>query len=271
MPGMNPRPFPNLPLTSPAASRQHALSVLLVALLALLTVSACASRSGADGKPETRFAPAALGKSDIDRVVETHRRELDASLKRLAEKLYRRNPREWRQAGQTSLDEAVARIFEPAKAHAELDQQAGDAKELREIAAARAAFREDFRGDRVLALIGGLNDMIDAAFEHKTEFYVLDELDAQKLSNCARNVEIALWKLNSSRDAKGQPMLLASDGDSVGNARNLSFEREFGRMIGQLDLLSQVVADKNGRTVTRVVQNLATALFLPVKELLVTK
>lgn len=266
MPGMTFRPA-----SSSASPRQSAVAALLVGLLALLTVSACASRNGADGKQEVRFAPASLGKSDIDRVIDAHRRELTMSLKRLAEKLYRRNPREWRQVGQPSLEDAVARIFEPEKAHAELDQAAGEAKELREIAAARAAFREDFHGDRVLALISGLADMIDAAFEHKTEFYVLDELEAQKLANCARNIEIALWKLNSSRDAKGQPMLLASDGDSAGNARNLSFEREFGRMIGQLDLLSQVVADKNGRTVTRVVQNLATALFLPVKELLVTK
>ena len=49
--------------------------------------------------------------------------------------------------------------------------------------------------------------------------------------------------------------------------RNLSFEREIGRLVGLLDFLSVVVADKNGRTVNRVMQNLATAVFLPVAAL----
>lgn len=47
--------------------------------------------------------------------------------------------------------------------------------------------------------------------------------------------------------------------------QNLSFEREFGRLIGSLDLLSQVAADKSNRTVVKVVHNLATAVFLPIK------
>ena len=41
-------------------------------------------------------------------------------------------------------------------------------------------------------------------------------------------------------------------------------EREFGRIIGGLDILSKIVADKHGRTVTRLTQSLATAIFLPV-------
>ena len=35
-------------------------------------------------------------------------------------------------------------------------------------------------------------------------------------------------------------------------------------MIGNLDLLSKIVADKTNRTVVKVVQNMATAVFLPV-------
>jgi hypothetical protein len=45
---------------------------------------------------------------------------------------------------------------------------------------------------------------------------------------------------------------------------NLSFEREFGRMIGNLDLLAKIVSDRTRRVVVRVVQNFATAVFLPV-------
>ena len=47
--------------------------------------------------------------------------------------------------------------------------------------------------------------------------------------------------------------------------KNLSFEREFGKMIGNLDVLSKIIADKTNRLVAKVFQNLATAIFLPVK------
>jgi hypothetical protein len=235
-------------------------------LLAIVGLSACATRTGSDGQPEAHFSPAQIAKSDVDRVIDANRRELDASFKRLAEKLYRRNPREWKKAEQPSLEEALARLSDMSRAHAELDRLQPD---LRESKAALAAFREDYSGDRVLALISGLRDMVDAAFEHKSEFYMLDSLDAQKLYNCARNVEIAVWKLNSARNGEGLPVLYANEGDP-GN-RNLSFEREFGRVIGLLDFLSIVVADKNGRNVTRFAQNVATAFFLPVKDLMFTK
>ena len=109
------------------------------------------------------------------------------------------------------------------------------------------AFSPDYTGDRVLALMAGLIGMVDAAFEHTQDFYVLDDLHEQKLYNCARNVEIA-----SSRDARGEPLLLANA--LTQDAVNLSFEREFGRIIGLLDMLSQVMADKHGRSVTRLTQ-----------------
>ena len=41
-------------------------------------------------------------------------------------------------------------------------------------------------------------------------------------------------------------------------------EREFGRLIGNLDLLTQTVADKTNRTVVKIVQNIAAAVFLPI-------
>jgi hypothetical protein len=48
---------------------------------------------------------------------------------------------------------------------------------------------------------------------------------------------------------------------------NLSFEREFGKMIANLDLLSTLIADKGHRTIARVAQSVATAMFLPVAAL----
>ena len=110
--------------------------------------------------------------------------------------------------------------------------------------------------------MAGLQGMVNAAFENKTDFYVLDDLNEQKLYNCARNVEIALWKMSSTRLPSGESLLLTNELDP--NNPNLSFEREFGRVIGLLDVLSKIVADKRGRSITRLTQSIATAVFLPV-------
>jgi len=179
------------------------------------------------------------------------------SLRRLANKLYLRNPREWRRGGAESVDEAVVRLFE--REHGWRFEELGY---RRDIDALQIALHPEYRGDRVAAFIVGLASMVQSAFGNKVEFYLLDDLDAQRIYNAARNVEIAAWKLSSVRDGNGQPLLLSNE---IGEVANLSFEREFGRIIGQLEVLSDVVAEQTERTVTRVVQNMATAAFLPVR------
>lgn len=233
----------------------------LIPLICLPLLAACAGTgtSTAPGRSSGNgFDPGQLAKTDIDRVAEASQREIFASLKLLAEKLYRRNPREWKKSGQASIEAAVARIFEGRHEwkFAELEGRRG-------TEAIHLAFREDFQGDRVLALVAGLGGMIQTAFNDKTEFFVLDDLDPQALYNAARNIEIAVWKLSNAHAAGGELFLLSNE--AGGPVRNLSFEREFGKTIGHLDLLSKVVADKTSRTVVKVIQNVATALFLPVK------
>ena len=132
----------------------------------------------------------------------------------------------------------------------------------REGAAALFAFGPNYHGDRVLGIMAGLLGMVYAAFENKDDFYLLDDLSEQKLYNCARNVEIAVWKMSSTKNANGESLLLSNELDP--NNPNLSFEREFGRVIGLLDFMSKVMADKHGRTITRFTQSMATAIFLPV-------
>ena len=104
--------------------------------------------------------------------------------------------------------------------------------------------------------------MVDAAFEHKEEFYILDSLNETKLYNAARNMEIAVWKLSTDRDAAGDLFLLSNELDPAN--RNVSFEREFGRITGLLDFMAKIVADRNGRTVSRAAQSVTTMIFLPV-------
>lgn len=212
-------------------------------------------------------SPGQLAKTDIDRIADLHRREAFASLKRLADKLYRRNPREWKKGGHAGFEAALAQLTDPARAGLSPESPVSGGR--RSTALILAALRDDYAQDRVAAFIGGLNNMLYDAFDGKAEFFVLDDLDAQRLYNAARNIEIAAWKLAHARRVQseadlpaGAPMLLSNEMSPV---QNLSFEREFGRLIGSLDLLSQVAADKSNRTVVKVVHNLATAVFLPIK------
>ncbi len=79
--------------------------------------------------------------------------------------------------------------------------------------------------------------------------------------NLARNIEIAAWKLSNARDENGALYLLTNEIND--KDKNLSFEREFGKMIGRTDLFAISLAEKSQRIISRVMQNLATALFLP--------
>jgi hypothetical protein len=226
----------------------------LLSALLVLTASACSTRLDREGRAETRVEARYLLKTEIDRVTDVNRDEVVAGLLRIADKLYKRNPREWRQAGLASREAALERL--------RLRQAWPALAGQRERLAAAQAFAEDYRNDRVGALMFGLLTMVDAAFEHKDDFYILDSLNEIKLFNAARNMEIAIWKLGNDRNLAGELYLLSNELDPLN--RNLSFEREFGRIIGLLDFMAQIVADRNGRTLSRVTQSVATAIFLPV-------
>jgi Cdc6-like AAA superfamily ATPase len=70
-----------------------------------------------------------------------------------------------------------------------------------------------------------------------------------------------VWRLSNARDDKGQLDLLTNELND--HDRNLSFEREFGKIIGSLDLFAITLSEKYQRGITRVMQTLSTALLLP--------
>lgn len=228
----------------------------LAVLLALILAAACSTKLGKDGRSDTTVDVKYLVKTEVDRIADTNRAEVVDGLLLIADKLYKRNPKEWKKAGQPSREAAVERL---RNRHF---QRWPEMNGLREGPAAALAFNDAYAGDRVAALVFGLLTMVDAAFEHKDDFYLLDSLNETKLFNTARNLEIAIWKLGNDRQADGALFLLSNELDP--NNRNLSFEREFGRDIGLLDFMARIVADRNGRTLSRVTQSLATAVFLPV-------
>lgn len=194
-----------------------------------------------------------IAKSDIDLVSDRHIQKNNELIRTLTKKLYRRNPRELAKIPGQTINNRLRQLFmHPGQLmFAELEYK-------QSIDAILLGFEDDFEGDRVFALMVGLRGMLYKAYSEHTEMYMLDSLDAQKLYNSARNIEILAWRLSHRRDSHGKLFLLTNSTRSVSN---LSFERLFGKMIVVQDMLAQIIADRSQRTINKIVQSI---VFLPV-------
>jgi len=226
--------------------RKIALLVLLPAVLGVLP--ACGSRP---------FALKNIAKSDVDLVADAHFREVDQLLRTLMIKLYKRNPRELQKMPGATISTRLYQVFGavPLPDFAELDGRRG-------VAAIDLCFDREFAGDRVFALVAGLEGMMLEAYNNHSEQFIFDALDEQKLYNSARNVEIVVWRLSNRLDRAGKPILLTNSGP--GEEANLSFERLFGKLIALQDMLAHITADREKRTINKVVHSLASAALFPV-------
>ena len=178
------------------------------------------------------------------------------SLRLLMTKLYKRNPHELHKSTSGTVDEMVAWVFEGNHGW-----KFKKMNELQGTDAIQLAFKEDYEGDRVLPFIVGLQTMLVKAHGGKTDFYITDSIDPQKVYNAARNVEVAAWKLSTARNEQGELYLLTNEINDA--ERNLSFEREFGKIIGRLDLYAVTLEEKSQRLISRMAQGLASVIFLP--------
>jgi hypothetical protein len=235
-------------------------AALLVA--AVLLGAGCASdastrRGQVQGEP---YVKGEWLQSDGNRVTQITMHANEASLLLLADKLYRRNPREWRKTAATR-EAALAQVAASVRESVPWPPLNGQ----RDVAALSLALAPDFQGDRVAAFIIACTDTIVTAHGGKHDFYYLDGVDPQHIYNAARDMEIAVWLLASRRDAKDQPLLLANE---IGpQERNLSFEREFGKIIARLDLLAVYADERYRRAGIDFAQGVVMApvlAFLPV-------
>ena len=222
-----------------------------------LAFTGCVNLSPKQSDTERRpFQITQIAKSDIDMVTESNIRTTMKLLHQLALKLYKRNPAQWRKAGYQSAEQATDAIFSGGR---------HDIKSLNgnsSINALSLTFDNHYQGDRVLALTEGLRTMILAAYRGKQRFYMLDDLDPQKIYNAARNIELAAWKLSNDRDQWGNLYLISNQ--LQGPVKNLSFERIFGKLIALQDSMAVIIADKSNRTIKNVIQSVARAVFLPI-------
>ena len=196
-----------------------------------------------------------LGKSDLDMIMDQAMEANLADLKTLMAKLYKRNPREWKKTG-VPPERRIAQVFD-GRFLWQFHALGG----RRDIDAMRLAFDDAYSGDRVFALIAGMVSMLYTAYGERTEFFLLDSVDPQDLYHSARNIEVVVWRLNIGRDRRDARMLLTDS--RLGEPRNLSYERLFGKLIARQDLIARVVADKEKRAIRTVIHSLASAVFLP--------
>ncbi len=258
--------------------------VVLATAVALVACSATPTPRG-----EVKGSDATVSEwlqSDMNRVANVSMRENLNALYRLADKLYRRNPAEWKKGGYASRDDAlkglkaaIESLTEPVESGNSNAENSPEAKAVekdarqkaverawpalkgkRDIDAMDLALSPGFTGDRVGAFIFSTVDMLITAHGGKTEFYLIDGQDAQNLYNAARNLEIAVWMLGHRKGDNGKPLLLADEINA--SERNLSFEREFGKIIARTDLLAAVTTEKYRRAVIGYAQNFVGGTFL---------
>jgi len=172
-------------------------------------------------------------------------------------KLYKRNPVELKKSTSEDAEKMVNWVF-----NGNHDWNFEAINNVQGNEAIYLTFNEDFKGDRVLPFIVGIYTMLLKAHGGKKEFYLFDSIDPQLLYNASRNVEIAAWKLSNTKDASGRLFLVANEINAKEN--NLSFEREFGKIIGRTDFIAFTLSEKMERSITRIIQNLATGILIPI-------
>jgi hypothetical protein len=231
----------------------------IVILSTLITLCACNKDIVRENKPvDEGTGVSQIAKSDIDNVLDVHIQESQKLLRELMIKLYKRNPRELKKSELKLIEEQLVRLFD-------LEHTWGfpELEGKYDVELIRLTFNKDYKGDRVFSFVAGLMSMIMKSYNYKSEFYMFDTVEPQKLYNCARNIEIAVWKLSNSLDSNGKPFLYSNSlpGEEI---TNLSYERLFGKLIGTQDNITTIMAGKKNRTVITVIQKMATAVFLPI-------
>jgi len=212
-------------------------------VLTLILLVGCSSppvKKDVDGMD---FSSGQMLQNDANRAANLAMRDNLESLSLLLDKLYKRAA-----AHQQVMDAIRQQLPLPG-----LDGKTS-------VAALPLAFDAGFAGDRAGALIYGLGSMLYELYGGTDTQHLLSGLNSQMTANAAWNIEVAAWLLASRTDEQGQPLLLSNEISA--NGRNLSFEREFGRMIGRLELLAQMTNESLRRSGINYVQGLLAAPLL---------
>ncbi len=208
------------------------------------------------GCSATQFELKDLAKSDIDDVLDIHMEQVSTQLKQLTIKLYKKNPYELSKNPGQTIESRIEQIFT-----CPINKNIEELSNKESIDAILLGFEPDFSGDRVFAMMYGLYSMMHQSYKYKCELFMLDVLDEQDLYNCARNIEILVWRLKTRQRENGQLFILTNSFESKN--KNLSYERAFGKLISLQDTMALIVSKRTGRLIKEVV-HFAGMAFLPI-------
>ncbi len=227
------------------------ISKLLI-ILSLIVLSGCSLN------PDQSFRIETLAKSELDMVIDEHMKQANSEAIKLIRKLYKRNPKELKKAPiGTTVDHRIKQLFSFPR-----QVQFNELNNKYANSALLNAFEEDFKGDRVFSFMAGIAGLLHGSYNFQEEFFMLDTINEQKIYNSARNLETASWLLNSKKDNQDQLFLLSN---SLGaKINNLSYERLFGKLIANQDLLAEIIANRNNRTINKVLHGFASTTLLPI-------
>lgn len=228
---------------------------IAASLVSALALAGCSSTPAPYGEVAGEgFGKGELLQSDTNRMATLAMQQNLDSLFSLMDKLYKRNPTEWRKTADSR--EAAMEFVRLTVLNRQGWAPLGDA---RDVQALSKALDPAFEDDRVAAFIYAAADTVVVAHGGKTFFTMVDGLNPQAVHNAARNMEIAAWILSSRTKADGSPLLLANE---IGEQRNLSFEREMSKIIARLDLMAVYGTEKYRRAVIGYGQSLVAGPFL---------
>lgn len=225
----------------------------------ILSLHLIGCNSSLERKDSTQYDKGSLNqltKTDFDRMADYEIKENTESLKILALKFYKRNPAELRKTTSDSPEVTINWLF--SSQHNWKFKEINNAQGLEAL---NQVFDENFKGDRVLSLITGLYTMLIIAHDNQKEFDMFDSLDPQLIYNAARNVEVIVWRLSTKRKKNGELFLVTNEIND--DFQNLSFEREFGKIIGRTDYFAYVLSEKKERYITRAIQGTTLNILLP--------
>lgn len=238
----------------------HRRPCLLLACLLSLLLSGCSHQNGNGFFNQIREGqPQEFLQTSVDRMATLAMRDNLQSLYLLMNKLYARNPNQWKQSGY--LDAATAE--RQIRLAIEQRQPLPQLGQRRDLAALSYALSPEFRGDRVGAFIYAIGSMLITAHGGRSEFYMTDAIDPLFVNNAARNIEKATWMLSQRQDANGVLLLFSNEISEEGS--NLSFAVEFGKIVARLDLLAQMLDERYRRIGLNYAQSLLLMNFLPVQ------
>ena len=228
--------------------------------LLLASLTGCTSQSAQDiARQFGKTRPSEFLQTSSDRMATLAMQANLQSLYRLMNKLYLRNPAEWKKTGLPDAASAEREIRMAIEQQRSLPALGG----RKDVAALSYVLGDDYQGDRVGAFIYAIGSMIIAAHGNRTEFYITDVVNARFVNNAARNIEKATWLLGQRKNAEGEPLLFANEISEEGS--NLSFATEFGKIVARLDLLAQLLDERYRRIGVNYAQSLLFLNFLPVQ------